>query len=118
MDKVLLHNIKNAKFVIGTMVIGSYLFQKCICMPHLKNYQNFGYDGNGGQVLKIVTNLTDDEISRLKTTRRMMWHLRLPRKFGYNKHLISDAELADRGIPIDKPAFIEYDKRPPHDMYL
>ena len=36
----------------------------------------YGWDGNGGKMLKIITDLTDEEISRLKHVRRHMWHWR------------------------------------------
>ena len=34
--------------------------------PYLIYGEVFGRDGNGGHMLKIITNLTDEEIARLK----------------------------------------------------
>ena len=31
-------------------------------------------DGNGGKMLKIITELTDEEMARLKYVRRLYWH--------------------------------------------
>ena len=67
-------------------------------------------------MLKIITDLTDEEMARLKYVRRLNWHWKGRKLFdGHEK--ISDAELADRGIEM-KDSYIEYVKRPPHDKYL
>jgi hypothetical protein len=34
----------------------------------------YGYDGNGGNMIKILTHLDDTEIAKLKAHRRMAWH--------------------------------------------
>ena len=34
---------------------------------------SFGYDGNGGKMLKIITDLSDEEMARLKYVRRLAW---------------------------------------------
>ena len=78
----------------------------------------FGADGNGGYMLKIITNLTDEEMSRLKYVRRLAWHWKGTRRGLDGKETISDQELADRGIDMPKEPYVEYVKRPPHDKYL
>jgi len=50
----------------------------------------FGPDGNGGHMLKIVTNLTDEEMARLKYVRRIYWHWRGSRKTFDGKNQIQD----------------------------
>ena len=74
--------------------------------------------GNGGRMLKIITNLTDEEVARLKFTRRMNWHWRGLRKFNDGRDAITNQELSDRGIDVPAEPYIEYVKRPPHDKYL
>lgn len=69
-------------------------------------------------MLKIITNLTDEEIARMKYVRRLYWHWKGSRKMDANKETISTQELADRGIAWPQETFIEYEKRPPHDKYL
>ncbi len=78
----------------------------------------FGVDGNGGKMLKIITNLTDEEIARLKFVRRMHWHWRGSRKLDHGRDTIQTAELTDREIEWKQEPYIEYTKRPPHDKYL
>jgi hypothetical protein len=80
--------------------------------------ETFGVDGNGGKMLKIITNLTDEEIARLKFVRRLHWHWRGSRRHEYGKDNIHNAELNDRGIEWKQEQYIEYEKRPPHDKYL
>ena len=78
----------------------------------------FGIDGNGGHMIKIITNLTDEEMARLKYVRRLYWHWQTPRKALDGKDNISDQELNDLGIAAEPKPYIEYVKRPPHDKYL
>ena len=118
MEKVLWHNAKNAKWVIGGFFGGCFLVQMWGYLPGLKTHEVFGYDGNGGRMLKIITNLTDEEIARLKFVRRLNWHWRGSRRFDYGKDLISPQELQDRGIAWPQEHYVEYEKRPPHDKYL
>ena len=81
MEKHLYTNAKNAKWVIAG-ILGSTLFmQYAIYRPALLHLEVFGLDGNGGKMLKIITNLTDEEIARLKFVRRMNWHWRGSRRF-------------------------------------
>lgn len=82
------------------------------------NVEVYGTDGNGGRMLKIITNLSDEEIARLKFARRLMWHWKGSRKLEYARENITNAELADRGIEWKQEQYIEYEKRPPHDKYL
>lgn len=69
-------------------------------------------------MLKIITNLTDEEMARLKYVRRLNWHWKGSRKMDHGKDVISNQELADRGIAWPQETYIEYEKRPPHDKYL
>ena len=69
-------------------------------------------------MLKIITNLTDEEMSRLKYVRRLNWHWRGSRPAHYGKDFISEQEMSDMGIDLPKEKYIEYVKRPPHDKYL
>ena len=50
----------------------------------------FGDDGNGGKMLKIITDLSDEEIARLKHVRRLAWHWKGSRQMVYGKETISD----------------------------
>ena len=80
MEKLLWQNLLKAKWYVagfgGAFVFQWYVFMK----PALLKYEVFGLDGNGGSMLKIVTNLTDEEIARLKFQRRMQWHWRGARR--------------------------------------
>lgn len=116
-ERVLLNNAKNAKFLIGTFVVGSLIVQQ-FTKQHLLGPEVFGYDGNGGRMLKIITNLSDEEMARLRYVRRLHWHWKGSRKLSYGANVISDQELADRGIATQQEPYIEYEKRPPHDKYL
>jgi len=118
MEKVLWQNAKNAKWVISGFLGGFLFVQTFGYIPALKHLEVFGYDGNGGRMLKIITNLTDEEIARLKFVRRLNWHWRGSRRFDYAKDAISAQELQDRGIEWPQEPYIEYEKRPPHDKYL
>ena len=67
-------NAKQAKWIIGGMLGGSLLLQQGFWRSHLINDDVYGIDGNGGHMLKILTNLTDEEMARLKYVRRLYWH--------------------------------------------
>jgi hypothetical protein len=69
-------------------------------------------------MLKIITDLTDEEIARLKYARRLAWHWRGSRQEMYARETICDQELSDRGIETLQEPYVEYIKRPPHDKYL
>ena len=118
MERVLWNNLKSAKWVFIAFFGGSAALQLLSFMPALKKLEVFGHDGNGGRMLKIITNLTDEEIARLKFVRRMHWHWRGTRRWDFGRDTISDQELSDRGIELPQEKFIEYEKRPPHDKYL
>ena len=118
MDSIFVKNAYNARWIIGTMVFGSMAFQKSFFHNKLVNEDVFGADGNGGHMLKIITNLTDEEMSRLKYVRRLAWHWKGTRQSMYGKETISDQEMADFGIELPKEKYVEYTKRPPHDKYL
>jgi hypothetical protein len=118
MEKHIIQNIKSAKWLIGSLVFGTMVLQQGIYKPGLMHLEVFGLDGNGGKMLKIITNLTDEEIARLKFVRRMHWHWRGSRKLDHGRDVIQTPELSDRGIVWNQEPYIEYEKRPPHDKYL
>ena len=118
MEQHLLKNMKNAKWVIGSFLGAGLFMQYLVYRPALINSEVFGVDGNGGRMLKIITDLTDEEISRLKFVRRLNWHWRGSRRSDAGKEEILATELEDRGIEWKKEEYIEYEKRPPHDKFL
>ncbi len=118
MERQLLQNAKNAKWLLASLAAGSLFLQYGVYRPGLMNLEVFGLDGNGGKMLKIITNLTDEEVARLKFVRRMHWHWRGSRRSDAGKETILNAELADRNITWNQEPYIEYEKRPPHDKYL
>jgi hypothetical protein len=71
-------------------------------------------------MLKIYTYLTDQEMAYLKYLRRARWHGSNlePNYYQGTKTAISDQELQDRGINVQKETYVEYFKRPPHDFFL
>ena len=117
MEKLLWKNAMNAKWVIGAFAFGSLYLQQWQWKNTLLYQDVFGLDGNGGRMLKILTNLTDEEMARLKYVRRLYWHWRGTRQVSYGRDNIEPQELADRGIEW-KEDYVEYVKRPPHDKYL
>jgi len=117
MERHLLSNAKKSVWVIGSFAVGSLFVQWFVFNYRLKQ-EVFGVDGNGGKMLKIITNLTDEEMARLKFVRRMNWHWRGSRKMFHGQEQIEDQELSDRGIEWKQEEYIEYQKRPPHDKFL
>ena len=79
-------NAKKAKWVILGFVGSAYIIQKTWGTDMLLNREVFGYDGNGGHMIKILTDLTDEEIAKLKFARRLMWHMPLVR---WDDHKVS-----------------------------
>jgi hypothetical protein len=75
MEQVLIRNLKNGKYFFGGFVAFT-LFCNWVNMKRLVKVDIFGYDGNGGDILKIITDLTDEEMARLKYGRRTNWHFR------------------------------------------
>ena len=116
--EVLWNNTKRGRGVIFFLLGSSLALQLLVGRPMLLYREMFGIDGNGGSVTKIITDLTDEEIARLKFVRRMNWHWRGNRRWEQGRETISDRELQDRGIEVPKDNYIEYLKRPPHDKYL
>jgi hypothetical protein len=118
LDKTIGRNLWNGRFFWG-----AFLGVNLVCMKIFEHrmYRNeiFGLDGNGGDMLKIITDLTDEEIARLKFVRRTTWHWKGMHKGdqGPNEN-IQVQELADREIDWPVEPYIEYVKRPPHDKYL
>ena len=72
---LLCHNLMNAKWLVGGFIGTHMFFWYMMTKPRL-NAEVFGYDGNGGKMLKIITDLTDEEMARLKYVRRIAWHWR------------------------------------------
>lgn len=103
--------------MLGWFAFNTAFFQGYYLRNVLLNEDVYGMDGNGGRMLKIITNLTDEEMARLKYVRRLMWHWRGSRQATYGKDNIEAGELADRGIKWEEK-YVEYVKRPPHDKYL
>ena len=117
MEHLLIQNAIKAKWVIGGFAAAS-LILSTNNLGYLKKHEVFGYDGNGGHMLKIITILTDEEMARLKYVRRVYWHWKGSRKYDAGRNMISDQELSDLGIKQEAEPYIEYSKRPPHDKYL
>ena len=117
MEHLIWKNMQSAKWVIGGFAFAS-LFVQHLYTSQLIGNEVFGLDGNGGRMLKIITNLTDEEMARLKYVRRIYWHWKGSRRTFDGKNKIEPQELADRGIPYSEEPYIEYSKRPPHDKYL
>merc|ERR1739844_475389 len=120
LDRLLWNNALKAKWVLGWFAFNTAFFQGYYLRNVLLNEDVYGMDGNGGSMLKIITNLTDEEMARLKYVRRLYWHWNGSRKMSQSSGLesISDQELADRGIKVEQEPYVEYVKRPPHDKYL
>ena len=118
MERVLLKNAMSAKWVIGSFVVGSVVLQKVFFKSQLIDHEVFGLDGNGGSMIKIMTDLTDEEMARLKYVRRLYWHWKGSRQMKDGRETISQQVLSDRGIDVQPEPYIEYVKRPPHDKYL
>ncbi len=100
------------------MVGGSFVLHQGTSRSPLITYAASGQTPTLGHTIKILTNLTDEEMARLKYVRRLYWHWRGSRTAHNGKDTIADQELADRGIKNDPEPYIEYVKRPPHDKYL
>ena len=116
-DRLIYRNLMQAKFFVGGAVLGNVLCWQLVMKPRVMG-EVFGHDGNGGKMLKIITDLSDEEMARLKHVRRLAWHWQGSRKFGDSREQISDQELSDHGIKLEQEPYIEYMKRPPHDKYL
>ena len=118
MDSVVLQNAWKARYFLGGLFFTWQIYQRKIYGRSLRD-EVWGVDGNGGHMLKIVTDLTDEEMARLKYVRRLSWHWKGSRKLSDSSDAkISDQELSDRGIKLEQEPYIEYVKRPPHDKYL
>ena len=115
--KMCLTNASHGRNVIGGLFLGHCFYWYFLTKPKIMA-DVFGPDGNGGKMLKIVTDLSDEEIARLKHVRRLAWHWKGSRQNDYGRDKISDQELSDRGIKIEQEPYVEYAKRPPHDKYL
>ena len=116
-DKLIMRNFMQGKFLFGTVILGNVLFWQFVTKRRVMG-EVYGHDGNGGKMLKIITDLSDEEIARLKHVRRLAWHWKGSRKGLDGRDTISDQELSDLGIKLEQEPYIEYQKRPPHDKYL
>jgi hypothetical protein len=92
-EKIMFNNAKNLKWLIGGFIGLSLYYQKIVFPQMVLKQEVFGYDGNGGKMLKIITNLTDEEMARLKFVRRMQWHWKGSRKLEHGQDTIQDQEL-------------------------
>ena len=116
-DKLIMRNVVQGKFLIGAALFGNYLCWHLVTKRRVMG-EVYGHDGNGGKMLKIISDLSDEEIARLKHVRRLAWHWKGSRKGLDGRDQISDQELSDLGIKLEQEPYIEYLKRPPHDKYL
>jgi hypothetical protein len=62
----LVASAKSGKIVLLALFGTGLLFQKTIGTSQVVTDEVFGHDGNGGHMLKILTDLTDEEMARLK----------------------------------------------------
>lgn len=89
MERALWYNLNQSKWVWGSFIFGSWFLQKTVYRNQLVYHEVFGLDGNGGSMLKIITNLTDEEMARLKFVRRLSWHWKGTRR-NISENAISD----------------------------
>ena len=111
-------NAYKARYHLGFMfgsVYGLSVYDK----QFLKDYV-YGQDGNGGDMLKIHTYLTDQEMASLRFQKRYKWHAYKQEKDAFKNtgDSIVNEELSDLGINFPKDKYVEYNKRPPHDFYI
>lgn len=78
-DKMIMRNVMQGKFFFGTAIVGNVLCWHLVTKRRVQG-EVFGYDGNGGKMLKIISDLSDEEIARLKHVRRLAWHWKGSRK--------------------------------------
>jgi len=119
MEKLLYKNAMQGRMLL-LKITAATLGVQFLFRRQLIWHDVFGFDGNGGSMLKIITDLTDEEMARLKYVRRLYWHWGGSRKLlqsGGNE-VITDQEMSDRGIVQEQEPYVEYVKRPPHDKYL
>ena len=105
---------KELAIIFGGIALLNYSHQ-----AYLQRYF-FGVDGNGGDMLKIHTYLTDQEMASLRFQKRVSWHGFKQRKDSFkaiSTH-INEEELQDLGVKFPEDRYVEYNKRPPHDFYL
>ena len=93
MERLLWQNTMNAKWVILSFGLASLYLQQVAWKRTLLYQDVFGWDGNGGRMLKIITNLTDEEMARLKYVRRLYWHWKGTRQTNHGRDAISGEEL-------------------------
>ena len=68
-----MRNAMNAKWFIAGLIGTHTFYWYAMSKPKIQA-EVFGPDGNGGKMLKIITDLTDEEMARLKYVRRLAWH--------------------------------------------
>lgn len=118
MSHPFIQNLQKAKKELAFIFFGTYLLS-VYDKRYLKRYI-FGVDGNGGDMLKIHTYLTDQEMAALRFQKRVSWHGFKLRKDSFKDTMpyINGEELSDMGIKFPEDRYVEYNKRPPHDFYL
>ena len=72
-DKLIMSSAMKGKFFFGSVIIGNTLYWQTVGKRSVYN-DVYGLDGNGGKDLRIITDLSDEEIARLKHVRRLAWH--------------------------------------------
>ena len=75
MDRLLMKNAWSARYLIGGIAGFNFFYWKALVQQRTL-IEMFGIDGNGGRDLKIITDLSDEEMARLKHVRRSHWHWR------------------------------------------
>ena len=119
MDKYyFFNNLVKAKYHLAG-VFGAIAFFSYNSNLFLKDHI-FGHDGNGGDMLKIYTYLTDQEMSHLRFQKRLSYHNFKMEKdqFKNVSQSVNDIELKEMGIKFPEDKYVEYNKRPPHDFYI
>ena len=73
--EIFAQNLYKGRWAYGSFVAVHLFFNYCNAKKMMW-YEVFGMDGNGGDMLKIITDLTDEEMARMKYARRTVWHTR------------------------------------------
>ena len=88
-EQLIFRNMYNARFFLLGYGSFAVFYNYAFIRPRVMN-EVFGWDGNGGKMLKIVTDLTDEEMARMKYARRLAWHWKGSRQMTYGVETISD----------------------------
>jgi len=119
MNHPFFQNAYKARYHLGLIFASIYGLSWYDKNVFLKHYV-YGKDGNGGDMLKIHTYLTDQEMASLRFQKRYKWHAYKQEKDSFKNvsSSVKDEELADLKINFPKDKYVEYNKRPPHDFYI